>query len=93
MEAMTQYLVVGAVGSVGAMLRLLVGRLCVQCLGASFPLATLIINVTGMRTVGLVRHGDSNALEPWRYGAAGRDRRPDRFVYDVFDLCLRIELR
>lgn len=52
MNVWQQYLVVGAAGSVGAMLRLLVARISAHHLGTAFPYGTLIINVTGSLFLG-----------------------------------------
>ena len=52
MNVINQYLIVGAAGSLGAMLRLLVARISANYLGAAFPYGTLIINVTGSLFLG-----------------------------------------
>jgi len=52
MNVWQQYLIVGAAGSLGAMLRLLVARISAHHLGTAFPYGTLIINVTGSLFLG-----------------------------------------
>ena len=52
MKVLMQYLAVGAVGSLGAMLRLLVGTVCGRLFGTDFPVGTLVINVSGCVLLG-----------------------------------------
>jgi fluoride exporter len=47
MELLTRYLLVGAAGSLGAVLRLLVATLCARWFGTAFPVGTLVINLSG----------------------------------------------
>ncbi len=52
MKILMQYLAVGAVGSLGAMLRLLVGSVCGSLFGPEFPVGTLVINLSGCVLLG-----------------------------------------
>jgi len=52
MKLLVQYLAVGAAGSLGAMLRLAVSTFCGQWFGTSFPLGTLVINLSGSLFLG-----------------------------------------
>jgi CrcB protein len=45
---------VGVAGALGALTRYLIGRGVVKRLGATFPWATLLINVTGAFLIGLI---------------------------------------
>ncbi len=64
MNVLQQYLIVGAAGSLGAMLRLLVARICAHHLGTAFPYGTLIINVTGSLFLGwFMAHYGSKVVE------------------------------
>lgn len=45
---------VGVAGALGALTRYLIGRLIATRAGSSFPWATLLINVSGAFTIGLV---------------------------------------
>ena len=46
--------VIGAAGAVGALARYLLGRFIADRAGSSFPLGTLLINVTGAFAIGLL---------------------------------------
>lgn len=46
-NAILQYLAVGLFGALGAMARYLVGTTCGRWFGASFPIGTLVINLSG----------------------------------------------
>ena len=52
MKMVVEYLAVGAAGSLGAMFRLAVSRLCGQWFGTSFPIGTLVINLSGSLFLG-----------------------------------------
>ena len=52
MELLTRYLVVGAAGSLGAILRLLVSTLCGHLFGTAFPFGTFVINISGSLFLG-----------------------------------------
>ncbi len=52
MKLLVQYLLVGAVGSLGAMLRLLVSSVCGRLFGTDFPVGTLLINLSGCLLLG-----------------------------------------
>ncbi|HEX3724727.1 MAG TPA: fluoride efflux transporter CrcB [Pirellulales bacterium] len=52
METLTRYLVVGAAGSLGAILRLMISTLCGRVFGAAFPVGTLVINLSGSLFLG-----------------------------------------
>jgi fluoride exporter len=47
MKMFAEYLAVGAAGSLGAMFRLAVSRLCGTWFGVAFPIGTLVINLSG----------------------------------------------
>ena len=52
MKELTQYLAIGAAGSVGAMLRFFVSTSCGRLFGAAFPIGTFVINITGSLFLG-----------------------------------------
>jgi CrcB protein len=52
MELITRYLIVGAAGSLGAMLRLLVSTICFRYFGSAFPVGTMVINLSGSLFLG-----------------------------------------
>ena len=52
MKTLVQYLAVAAAGSLGAVLRLLVGRICGYWFGAGFPIGTFVINISGSLFLG-----------------------------------------
>lgn len=52
MEILTRYMIVGAAGSLGAMLRLAVSTLCGRLFGTAFPVGTFVINITGSLFLG-----------------------------------------
>ena len=52
MKVLVQYLVVGAVGSLGAMLRLGVATACGRLFGTEFPVGTLLVNISGCVLLG-----------------------------------------
>jgi fluoride exporter len=52
MKVLFEYLAVGVVGSLGAMLRLLVATACGRIFGSDFPVGTLVINVSGCVLLG-----------------------------------------
>jgi fluoride exporter len=52
MELITRYLIVGAAGSLGAMLRMLVSTICFRCFGPAFPVGTMVINLSGSLFLG-----------------------------------------
>lgn len=51
---LTPWLLVGAGGAVGAMLRHGVNQLCLHVLGAGFPWGTMLVNITGSLIMGLL---------------------------------------
>ncbi|MGL5335151.1 MAG: fluoride efflux transporter CrcB [Enterovibrio sp.] len=54
MEKWSSFLLVGFGGAFGAMSRYFVSEICVQLFGRSFPIATLIVNVTGSFLIGIM---------------------------------------
>lgn len=52
MKILTQYLAVAAAGSLGAMLRLLVGTASGRFFGTAFPIGTFVINISGCLFLG-----------------------------------------
>ena len=52
MELLTRYLAVGAAGSAGAILRLMVSTLCGRLFGTAFPIGTFVINISGSLFLG-----------------------------------------
>jgi CrcB protein len=52
MRMLIQYLCVGGAGFLGAISRLLVGRVCGRWFATGFPVGTLVINVTGSFILG-----------------------------------------
>jgi CrcB protein len=52
MKLVVQYLAVGAAGSLGAILRLLVSTTCGRLFGTAFPIGTLVINLSGSLLLG-----------------------------------------
>jgi CrcB protein len=52
MKLLTQCLAVAGGGALGAVLRFLLGTLCVRLFGAGFPVGTLVINVSGSLVLG-----------------------------------------
>jgi fluoride exporter len=52
MKLLIQYLVIGAAGSAGAMLRFFVATVCGRLFGTAFPYGTFIINITGSLFLG-----------------------------------------
>lgn len=52
MQLLMQYLAVGAAGSLGAVLRLMVSTLCGRLFGTAFPIGTFVINISGSLFLG-----------------------------------------
>ncbi len=52
MKTLVEYMAVGTAGSLGAMLRLAVSRLCGQWFGTALPIGTLVINLSGSLFLG-----------------------------------------
>jgi CrcB protein len=52
MKLLVQYLAVAGGGAVGAVLRLVVAQVSGRCFGTSFPIGTLIINLSGSMFLG-----------------------------------------
>lgn len=52
MEVFTRYLAVGAAGSLGAILRLMVSTLCGRLFGTAFPIGIFVINISGSLFLG-----------------------------------------
>lgn len=52
MSTLAQYLAVAGAGAAGAVARLLVGVLCGRLFGTTFPVGTLIINISGSLFLG-----------------------------------------
>jgi CrcB protein len=52
MKTILQYLAVGAAGFLGAVGRMLVGTLCGRLFGTTFPVGTLVINLSGSLLLG-----------------------------------------
>jgi CrcB protein len=50
----TQVGIIGLAGALGALARYLLGRFIAERAGTSFPLGTMIINVTGAFVIGLI---------------------------------------
>jgi CrcB protein len=52
MKTLVQYLAVAFAGSLGAVLRLWVGRICGYWFGTGFPIGTFVINISGSLFLG-----------------------------------------
>jgi CrcB protein len=52
MQILMRYLAVGAAGSLGTILRLMVSTLCGRMFGTAFPIGTFLINGTGSLFLG-----------------------------------------
>jgi CrcB protein len=52
MKIVLDYLAVAAAGAVGAVLRLLVATFCGRLFGTSFPIGTMVINLSGSMFLG-----------------------------------------
>ncbi|HEY1629420.1 MAG TPA: fluoride efflux transporter CrcB [Tepidisphaeraceae bacterium] len=52
METFKQYLAVGVAGFLGAIARLIVGRVCGRAFATNFPVGTMVINLSGSLFLG-----------------------------------------
>jgi len=52
MKVLVQYLAVAGAGALGAVARLAIGQVCFRLFATSFPIGTMIINITGSLFLG-----------------------------------------